>query len=185
MSYPSSKGFTLIESMTSISIITILALSSLNSFSSFKDRSEMDATSRMTQQALLRAQSLAVSRQESITLCALQNGKCAEEIKGVLHIAIKDIDDASGKRFTPLESVSLKTSKVLIHGSFGLPKIAFNPLGHTAGPGSILSCSKDNHYARVTINRIGRSYRQLADRDTTTHRTRYQRLCQKAFRRAT
>lgn len=174
-----SKGTLLLESLVTLVILSVLMSIALPSFEGAIKRNAAETDSRLIHHALLKAQSLAITRGESVTLCYLKDSECDTGPGQVLHIAVRDSTDTAkpkAKKLKALETVPLR-SKSIISGSFGVPKITFNALGHTQGPGTVVRCVDNTLYLRVTVNRIGRSYRKTERTDEPTKQKRYRKKC--------
>lgn len=166
----STKGFTLLELMVSVSIMSLLAAIALPNFNDFIVQIRVDNEISQLHRMLLVTRNTAINTGQKTIICPLDNtSQCTTQWQNKLSV-FTDIND--NKLLDKDEKViifraPITTGDKLIYGK-GRNKITFNPTGQLSGlaNGTFRYCPQYyTKYARgIIIARSGRMY-QSSDID--------------------
>lgn len=160
----SSKGFTLIELMVSITVTSILTAIAIPNYSDFIVQMRVDNEISQLYRMLLLTRNAAINSGQKAIICPLdQNLKCTSQWQNELSVFI-DVND--NKKFDNNETIisirdPINTGDKLIYGK-GRTKITFKPTGHLSGlaNGTFRYCPQShiNNSRGIVVARSGRLY---------------------------
>ena len=166
----STKGFTLIELMVSISVTSILAAIAVPNFSDFIVKMRVDNEVSQLHRMLLITRNAAINSGQKTILCPLaSNSQCTTQWQNELSVFV---DVNNNKQFDANEKVikiraAITVGDELIYGK-GRNKITFKPTGQLSGltNGTFRYCpqSHKSNSRGIVVARSGRVY-QSSDVD--------------------
>ncbi len=166
----SSKGFTLIELMVSVSVTSLLAAIAVPNFNDFIIKMRVDNEISKLHRMLLITRNVAINSGQKTILCPLDNSfQCTTQWQNELSV-FTDINnnklfDANEKIIKIREAIT--TGDTLVYGKTR-NKITFKPTGQLSGlaNGTFRYCPKSykNHSRGLVVARSGRVY-QSSDID--------------------
>ena len=165
-----SKGFTLLELLTSISILMILVTLGLPALENFTVKMRVDREISQLYRMLLMTRNTAINSGQKTIICPLDNNsQCTTQWQNKLSIFI-DINNNkildNNEKVISIRS-AINSGDKLVYG-IGRTKITFKPTGHLSGlaNGTFRYCPK-NHQDKtrgIVVARSGRVY-QSSDTD--------------------
>ena len=159
--FVSSRAFTLIELIITVTIVAILLVIATPSFTNFTQKRAVSQKTVQVRSALELARGLAVSQQKIWTVCTVNaTNACVKE--GGLRLLVFH-DSNLDKSFSPGESLQqdIETGSVDIKlaAAFGRSYIRLSGTGEAMESGNYQLCSHNQNFAygrRVIIFRSGR-----------------------------
>ncbi len=163
---PKQRGYTLVELLITTGIVALaLSAASYSGLNELIERHRRQVSLQEVMRLVQFARSEAVNRQQSITLCALDDAStCTASWTGNTVAVFRDAD--YNRRVDPgeaLRAVHWPASRGSLQwrASLGRKHLEFSAMGSTAQNGSFLLCHRDGDKAAdlvITLNRGGRPY---------------------------
>lgn len=159
-------GFTLLEVLVTLSIIVLLSALSAPIFSSIEKNRQLSALRRLYQINQY-ARSLAINRNQVITLCGTTDGAvCTKEWDNASVLVFFDENDNHQLDTDEILYQNQQFSDSLIHwrGS-NRDYMRYHPKGYLFDWGRYTYCPNDDstNAHQLVFNRMGRAYKKTAD----------------------
>lgn len=161
-----SRGLTLLELMSSISITAILAVTVLPNMNNFIVKMRVDDEISMLQRLLLITRNSAINHNSNAVLCPLnQAGQCSTQWHKDLTVFVDSNNnnqlDSSENEVVLRTKSAIKDGDTLIYG-IGRKSVIYQPSGHLSGlsNGTFRYCpyQHEDKSRGVVVARSGRTY---------------------------
>lgn len=166
-----NKAFTLVELLVALVVLSLLIVSAMPSYNHFKSRREINLKAWEIRRSLELARSLAMSQQEIIKVCIVDDlYKCIKEQGNKLTV-FRDTDNNSQWSFDEdlYRDITLGGLQVMLSVSAGRRYIRFKGNGESRESGNLFLCSVGlpDFGRRVVVFHSGRVRlsRNLSDDD--------------------
>jgi type IV fimbrial biogenesis protein FimT len=166
-----SEAFSLLEILLVLTLIGILSLFAIPSWHRFYQNQRADQAIQTLAQAISTAQSLAVLRQQTLSLCPSHDGQtCQNRWRDHLLLFINPqsrCQPSTTNAIIDLIPFSLSSGSIQWRHFGGSPLLSFTPNGNLAeGNGTFAYCATDPYLTRAfSLNTLGR-IRYLNQRDS-------------------
>jgi len=142
-----SRGLTLIELLTVMSILAVLLVLATPSFNALAASTQLSSAKNQLILGLQRARSEAVTSGRNVVLCPSRDGLRCEDVSDWSHGWLLYTDNNRNSRFDPTEplllSQTLNPEMVSVRGNGGRRHVTYRSLGESAGSNaSFVLCSR-------------------------------------------
>ena len=136
----SSKGFTLIELMVSVSVTSLLAAIAVPNFSNFLSQMRVDNEISVLHRLLFSARNAAINNALPVTICPLNDSnQCTTQWQNEISVFIdfnnNNVYDPSNNEILLRTKSAIRNDDMLQYG-LGRSRIIYAPTGRTSGWGS-------------------------------------------------
>lgn len=157
-----SKGFTLVDLLTTISIFSVILLTGMPTLTHLVEKEKLGTSSRTVQQALALAREAAALGNMPVSICASMDGTVCEKKWGKQLVVFRD-PSGNGQLAGAdqvLQVLSLEAGWQVRWSAFGhKPQLTLNGLGYTQHQnGSFYLCPTTDKGLgrRIAVNKAGR-----------------------------